>query len=85
MIYMIMSVITVCGYALLCMHHNNEIAKAKLEGKELDSTLVAYRKNRLKLYIVFFFPFVITFLMDCTYMFLLADNPLFQSIVNSLK
>ena len=85
MVYMIVSLAVICIYAYLCMHHNNEIAKAKLCGKEIDEETLSFRKRRLKLFIVFFFPFVLTFLMDCTYMFLIADNPLFNSIVNSLK
>lgn len=84
-IYMAVSLAVICIYAFLCMQHNNQIAKAKLEGKEIDEETISFNKRRLKLFIVFFFPFVLTFLMDCTYMFLLADNPLFNSIVNSLK
>ena len=85
LIYMIMSLFAVCAYAFLCMQHNNDIAKARLEGKEPDKALVQFRKHRLRLFIVFFFPFVITFLADCTYMFFLSGNPLFENILNSLK
>ena len=56
-LYMVMTVVAICGYALLCMHHNNEIAKAKLEGKELDEDLLYYRKRRIKLFMACFFPF----------------------------
>lgn len=81
-VYMIMTVVAICGYALLCMHNNNEIAKAKLSGKELDANLIAYRKRRIKLFMACFFPFVFTFVFDCIYLFAL---PFYQNLINSLR
>ena len=81
-IYMVMSVVAVCGYAALCMHHNDEIAKAMLSGKELDEDLLSYRKRRIKLFMACFFPFVFAFAIDCFILFVL---PVYQNIINSLK
>ena len=81
-IYMVMTVVAVCGYAFLCMHHNNEIAKAKLAGKEPDKDLVFLRKRRMKLFMACFFPFVFAFIFDCIYLFVL---PFYQDLINSFR
>lgn len=81
-IYMVMAIAAICGYSALCMHHNNEIARAKLEGKELDEDLIYYRKRRIKLFMACFFPFVFAFAIDC---FILYVLPVYQNLINSLK
>ena len=68
-IYQIISLLGVCGYLLLFFHHNNEIGKAKMKGEDLPENLIVKRRNRLKAFIVFFFPFIFTVLAD--YIFLL--------------
>ena len=80
-VYQLLSILGICGYALLFLHHNNEIGKAKMKGEELDEALLQKRRNVLKWYIVIFFPFVAVTVCDYIYILLLADSPLFQSVL----
>lgn len=67
-IYQIVSLIGICGYLVLFFHHNNEIGKAKMKGEDLPEELLVKRRNRLKAFIVFFFPFIFTVLADYIYL-----------------
>ena len=52
-----------------------------MKGEELDEALLQKRRNVLKWYIVIFFPFVAVTVCDYIYILLLADSPLFQSVL----
>lgn len=80
-IYQIVSILAICGYVFLVLHHNNEIGKAKVQGKEIDTAWVEKRKTLIKWYIALLFPFVLVTLCDYIYLLLLADNPFFQNIL----
>ena len=84
-IYQIIATLAVCGYIYLFMHHNNEIGKAKMNGRELDEKLLHRRRERMKLYVALLLPFVIVVLADYTFLLLIADTPLYKTIVNFLK
>ena len=84
-IYQVLAIISVCLYVFLFYRHNNEIGKARLSGKEPDMEQYKKRKKVIKLVVACLFPFVLVVLCDYIYLILLADNPLFQSIINFLK
>lgn len=84
-IYQILSIFALCGYLFLFYRHNNEIGKAKMNGKELDEVLVEKRRKGMKLFMVFLFPFVFVVLFDYIYLFLLADNPFFKSLFQLIR
>lgn len=84
-VYFAIALVSVCVYITLFLHHNNEIGKAHMNGKSIPEEILQKRRNRLKTFIVIFAPFVLTVLCDSIYLLLLADNPLFEKIVNLLK
>ncbi len=84
-VYQIIAILAICGYAFLCMRHNNNIGKAKVMGQEIDKEYVRKSKTTLKWYIVAFLPFVMTVLCDYIYLLLLADNPAFQSLIKFIS
>ena len=69
-IYQIITILAVCAYLLLFFHHNNEIGKAKMQGRDLPQELIQKRRNRLKIIVVSFSPFVFTVLADYIYLLL---------------
>ena len=69
-IYQVIAIIGVCLYLLLFFHHNNEIGKAKMKGKEVPEELIIRRRNRLKNVVVCLSPFVFTVLADYIYLLL---------------
>ena len=84
-IYQIIATISICGYILLFLYHNNEIGKAKMNGRELDEKLVQKRRERMKLYVALLLPFVIVVLVDYTFLLLFLDTPLYKAVANFLK
>lgn len=67
-IYQIIALAGVCIYLFLFFHHNNEIGKAKMNGKELPEELLQKRRNRLKAVVILLSPFVFTVLADYIYL-----------------
>ena len=81
-IYQLLAIVAVCLYLFLFYRHNNEIGKAKMNGQEIDESILEKRRKTLKLCIVFGFPFVFVIIWDYIYLLLLADNPVFKSLFN---
>ena len=69
-IYQIIALVSICAYLLLFFHHNNEIGKAKMNGREVPAELIQKRRNRLKVLVICFSPFVFTVLADYIYLLL---------------
>ena len=81
-IYQLLAIVAVCLYLFLFYRHNNEIGKAKMNGEEIDESILKKRRKTLKLCMVFGFTFVFVVLWDYIYLLLLADSPIFKSLFN---
>lgn len=84
-IYQILAIIAVCGYLFMVYKFRNDLGKASLENKELPRELVEKKQKALKLYMVFAFPFLFTVLIDYIYLIVFVNNPMMDSIINTLK
>ena len=79
-IYQILAIIAICLYLFLFYRHNNEIGKARMNGEEIGEAVLQSRRKKLKLCMVFGFPFVFVVLWDYIYLLLLADIPFFKNL-----
>ena len=84
-IYQILSIVAVCGYLLMVFKLRNDMGKAALSKTELPKDFVQKKQESLKLYMVFAFPFLFTVLIDYIYLVFFVDNPMLESLFNTLK
>ncbi len=45
-VYQIVSILAICGYVFLVLRHNNEIGKARAQGKTPDTAAIEKRRFR---------------------------------------
>ena len=80
-IYQVLAIAAICLYAFMFYRHNTEIGKAKMNGEDIEESVLEKRRKKLKKCMVFGFPFVFVVIWDYIYLLLLADSPLFKNIL----
>ncbi len=84
-IYQILAILAVCGYLLFVFYVRNEMGKASVQNREIPKEITDKHRKRLKIYMVFAFPFLFTVLIDYIYLIIFVDNPLIETLIKSIK
>jgi len=85
-IYQIISMLTVCIYIYLYMNNEKKTEKERSEFSEKEvAERQNLRKNKIKMFVSVFLPFLVTILCDYTYLLLLSEQDWFISLMNIFK
>ena len=81
-IYSAAACIGICACIYLYMKNRLAEADEKLSGKEHDIDAQNKRKDKMKIVIVVFMPFLAVLMCDLIYLYMLADSEIFSEIMS---